>query len=149
MSPESGCSAPVTILMSVDLPAPFSPTKAWTSPGNKSKPTPLRARTAPKDLMIFLSRRTGLVMSLRRQWSIRTSKVQCVRCCRLNGHIRGLFHTSLSRDPHSRAQGGGLWFHRLWAWQLTMDTGRKYDQCYDYLDYHQAGQQQMRFHWRS
>src|SRR5438132_795358 len=28
--PESGATAPVMILMSVDLPAPFSPTSAWT-----------------------------------------------------------------------------------------------------------------------
>src|SRR5437870_3295172 len=34
--PESGSSAPVMILISVDLPAPFSPTNAWTSPGAKS-----------------------------------------------------------------------------------------------------------------
>ena len=31
-SPASAATAPVTTLMSVDLPAPFSPTSAWTSP---------------------------------------------------------------------------------------------------------------------
>src|SRR6187431_1309653 len=34
--------------MSVDLPAPFSPHKAWTSPGRRSKSTPRSARTCPK-----------------------------------------------------------------------------------------------------
>src|SRR5690349_9344618 len=37
--------------MRVDLPAPFSPSKAWTSPGRKSNETPFSARTAPKDLV--------------------------------------------------------------------------------------------------
>src|SRR5215813_6780899 len=48
----SGCSAPVMILMSVDLPAPFSPTSAWTSPARRSNETPLSARTAPNVLVI-------------------------------------------------------------------------------------------------
>src|SRR5262245_40422940 len=38
-------------LMSVDLPAPFSPSNACTSPACKSKDTPLSARTAPKDFV--------------------------------------------------------------------------------------------------
>src|SRR5471030_3096773 len=50
ISPPSGWCAPVMILMSVDLPAPFSPSSAWTSPACKSNDTPLSARTAPKDL---------------------------------------------------------------------------------------------------
>ena len=33
--PASGCSAPVMILISVDLPAPFSPTSACTSPASQ------------------------------------------------------------------------------------------------------------------
>src|SRR4029450_3558260 len=36
-SPASGCTAPVTTLTSVDLPAPFSPTSAWISPLLSSK----------------------------------------------------------------------------------------------------------------
>src|SRR6185503_17915106 len=47
--PASGRSAPVMILMSVDLPAPFSPTSAWTSPGRRSNDTPRSARTPSKD----------------------------------------------------------------------------------------------------
>src|SRR2546427_292590 len=38
-SPSSGCSAPVRILTSVDLPAPFSPSNACTSPRARPKST--------------------------------------------------------------------------------------------------------------
>src|SRR5437016_3408644 len=57
--PLSGWCAPVMILMRVDLPAPFSPTKACTSPARSSKETPLSACTAPKDLVIWLSCSSG------------------------------------------------------------------------------------------
>ena len=40
--------APVITLISVDFPAPFSPTSAWTSPGRRSNDTPRRAWTPPK-----------------------------------------------------------------------------------------------------
>ena len=46
--PPSGWCAPVMTLMSVDLPAPFSPSNACTSPACKSNETPFNARTAPK-----------------------------------------------------------------------------------------------------
>src|SRR6478672_3717383 len=42
--PSSGAIAPARILISVDLPAPFSPTIAWTSPASTSNDTPRRAR---------------------------------------------------------------------------------------------------------
>src|SRR5215471_4125836 len=51
-SGQSGCSAPVMILIRVDLPAPFSPTSAWTSPARRSNETPLSACTAPNDFEI-------------------------------------------------------------------------------------------------
>ena len=35
--PVSALSAPATILMRVDLPAPFSPTTAWTVPGSTTR----------------------------------------------------------------------------------------------------------------
>src|ERR1700687_143423 len=53
--PSSACSAPVMILMSVDLPAPFSPISPWTSPGRRSNDTPLSACTPPNDLLMFVS----------------------------------------------------------------------------------------------
>ena len=51
-SPRSGTSAPVMTLIRVDLPAPFSPTSAWTSPGRRSKDTSSSARTPANDLLM-------------------------------------------------------------------------------------------------
>src|SRR5262249_56964564 len=48
--------APVMILIRVDLPAPFSPTRACISPARRSNDTPLSARTPPKLLLIPVSR---------------------------------------------------------------------------------------------
>src|SRR5437879_3647625 len=53
MRPASGFSAPLKIFMSVDLPAPFSPTRAITSPGMTSNATPRNAWVDPKLLWIF------------------------------------------------------------------------------------------------
>ena len=47
------------ILISVDLPAPFSPTIAWTSPASNSRSTAFRAWVAPKRLSSFLRTRRG------------------------------------------------------------------------------------------
>src|SRR6266566_2618988 len=54
--PWSIDSAPVTILISVDFPAPFSPTSAWTSPARRSKDTPRSACTPANDLAIDSAR---------------------------------------------------------------------------------------------
>ena len=43
--PGSGSVEPAATAISVDLPAPFSPTSAWTSPSTTSRPTPLSATT--------------------------------------------------------------------------------------------------------
>ena len=45
--PSSGAKAPATILPSVDLPAPFSPTSAWIVPRATLSDTASSARTAP------------------------------------------------------------------------------------------------------
>src|SRR5947207_7837890 len=57
--PPSGTCAPVMTLMSVDLPAPFSPTNACTSPARRSNDTPFSARTPSKDLVTAVSWRRG------------------------------------------------------------------------------------------
>src|SRR5258705_9055929 len=58
--PASGCSAPVMIRMSVDFPAPFSPTSACTSPAFRSNDTPRSALTPSNDLEIEEAERSTL-----------------------------------------------------------------------------------------
>src|ERR1700693_1784495 len=48
---------PVTILISVDLSAPFSPINAWISPALRSSETPSSALTPGKDLLTDSSAR--------------------------------------------------------------------------------------------
>src|SRR5262245_46174534 len=55
---NSGCT-PAMIFISVLLPAPFSPTRPWISPGRSAKSTPRSASTPPKVLPIPLSSRRG------------------------------------------------------------------------------------------
>ena len=57
--PPSGPWTPEMILISVDLPAPFSPRSACTSPGAKSNRTPSSARTPGNVLLTESSLRTG------------------------------------------------------------------------------------------
>src|SRR5689334_5556891 len=45
ISPSSGRYSPASTFISVLLPAPFSPSSAWTSPGRRSKLTRSLART--------------------------------------------------------------------------------------------------------
>src|SRR5215208_2520978 len=49
--------------MRVDLPAPFSPTSAWISPGMTSKLTSSSARVGPKCLLMLLATAAGVGMS--------------------------------------------------------------------------------------
>ena len=49
-------TTPVTALIRVDLPAPFSPSNAWISPARRVKSTSSSARSAPK---LLLSPRTS------------------------------------------------------------------------------------------
>src|SRR5450755_1259318 len=52
MIPESGRWTPASTLISVDLPAPFSPTSPSTSPALSSRSTLEMARLLPKDLLM-------------------------------------------------------------------------------------------------
>src|SRR5918993_949100 len=56
--PSSGLYTPVITLIIVDLPAPFSPTRACTSPGRSSKETSSRASTPGNR---FVTRRTSRI----------------------------------------------------------------------------------------
>src|SRR5688572_18281219 len=51
------------ILTRVDLPAPFSPSSAWISPGRTGKLTLSLARTPGKRLLIDLSSRRGATLA--------------------------------------------------------------------------------------
>src|SRR5262249_25443364 len=59
-SPESGRVIPASTFMRVDLPAPFSPTRACDSPRAIGKLTPRSARTAPKDFLTSLNSKPGV-----------------------------------------------------------------------------------------
>src|SRR5262245_3776585 len=50
---------PNRMFMSVDLPAPFSPTRAWISPGARERLTPFSTRWPEYSLLMFLSSRTS------------------------------------------------------------------------------------------
>ena len=58
-------AAPDRIFSSVDLPAPFSPSSAWISPGATSKSTSSSASTPGKRLLIPVMRSSGSVMTAR------------------------------------------------------------------------------------
>src|SRR6201996_7153173 len=59
ISPSSGLYRPYRTDISVDLPAPFSPSSAWTSPGITSKSTRSLATTEPNFFVIPLSSSAG------------------------------------------------------------------------------------------
>src|SRR5918994_3640283 len=61
--PSSGWYTPVMTLIRVDFPAPFSPTRACTSPGRSSKEIPSRARTPGNRLVTRRTSRTGACRS--------------------------------------------------------------------------------------
>src|SRR5271167_4009247 len=61
MVPDVGATAPATILVNVDLPAPFSPTRAWISPVSSAKLTSLTAATPRYSLVIERISRSGLI----------------------------------------------------------------------------------------
>jgi hypothetical protein len=62
-SPSSGASAPDAMLINVDLPAPFSPTSAWISPGRQLNVTPVSAGLPPNALETPVSRTAAAVSS--------------------------------------------------------------------------------------
>ena len=53
--PGSGSCTPASTLINVDLPLPFSPSRAWTSPCATERSTPSSARVAPNCLEMFES----------------------------------------------------------------------------------------------
>src|SRR5690606_25947765 len=64
IEPESGLIVPAIWLMSVDLPAPFGPIRAWISPGRRSMLTWSVASSAPKLFTRSEMTSTGSAMAL-------------------------------------------------------------------------------------
>src|SRR4051794_18682935 len=60
IQPVSGRWAPVMTFTNVDLPAPFSPISACTSPGRSLNDTPLSACTPAKDFVMPVNSRSAL-----------------------------------------------------------------------------------------
>src|SRR4051794_34534421 len=66
IDPASGRSTPHRILISVLLPAPFSPTSAWTSPKSALYAASRGARTPPNDFEMPLASMAGAASGRRR-----------------------------------------------------------------------------------
>ena len=71
MVPLSGASAPDRRLMSVDLPAPFSPRRAWTRPGSRTD----------RDIAQHGVAEEGLRHAPRGERSVLTSSTEAVGAC--------------------------------------------------------------------
>ena len=99
--PSSGRSTPESRLISVDLPAPFSPSSAWTRPGGISIETS-RSTGLPKKRLLTASARRGLgghaVTPLTSLTSRRRSARRTARGCRAS---------RCSRRPGSPWRGRG------------------------------------------
>src|SRR3954447_9742249 len=63
ISPAYAPWTPAMIFISVDLPAPFSPTSPWISSVSRAKSTSRKAVTPPNDLLIPRSSRRGATVS--------------------------------------------------------------------------------------
>src|SRR4051794_4914277 len=101
IEPASALCTPASTLISVDLPAPFWPSRQWTSPGRTSSSTPSSARTPGKVLTMPVSVSSG--------WSgavIRGHLHPALRGARLDdrlGQHRGAQAVREGRQPVGRA----------------------------------------------
>src|SRR5690242_17136564 len=90
--------------MRVDLPAPFSPTRAWTSPGRSSNETPRSARTPAKDLLTLVNRSRGAMAQPRGR--SRTAEASAVdRPAPQRPPVQPLLHRVGGDDEAVEAQG--------------------------------------------
>src|SRR5580693_3447176 len=93
--PEVGRSTVVSILMVVDLPAPFGPRKAKMPPASTSKLTSFTAVMAPKD---FVRLRTSMMADMRDRregapaLGAATAGCQAGHPCRTPLQVRGLYN---------------------------------------------------------
>ena len=77
IDPPSAACTPDSTLISVDLPAPLSPTSAITSAGRTSRSAPRRASTLPNDLKMPRISKRGVAPSEPRSAAERSSEVTC------------------------------------------------------------------------
>src|SRR3546814_4725473 len=76
--PAVGASAPARILISVDLPAPFAPSRPWTRPGASTRSTPFSATVPLGKVLAIPSRRSVTIgrHTHRRRSEEHTSELQ-------------------------------------------------------------------------
>src|SRR6476620_7388720 len=77
IDPPSAACTPESTLISVDLPAPLSPTSAITSAGRTSRSAPRRASTLPNDLKMPRISKRGVAPAEPRSAAERASEVTC------------------------------------------------------------------------
>src|SRR6476646_10587393 len=91
--------------MSVDLPAPFSPTSAWISPSLRSKVTPSKAFTPGKDFVISVIVRRDVILSGTPASArlARTDRTHpCVRFTRILAGVSRSHARKDAREPQAR-----------------------------------------------
>src|SRR5690606_28052931 len=103
--PVSACSAPARILMRVDLPAPFSPTRAWTDPGGIVSCASRIARTPPYRLDIPLISSLGrIIATLLRRFRTSTRAPHRDGAAHACGPSVGELSRVVLRDDERRAE---------------------------------------------
>src|SRR5579883_2684473 len=103
MVPPLGACTPVSSLIRVDLPAPFSPTIAWISPFSKARSTDFSACVPVKRLSSPRSSRIGAMrpglLHLRVQQFLRARRIHVVPGDEV--------HAGIDEGGHLLAPGGG------------------------------------------
>src|ERR1700675_2450612 len=99
MVPASFEYAPIKILIKVDFPAPFSPTKPCTSPALTPKLTPFRARTPGKLLWMSVMETIVALDCSGMSVSDRKRKTRSIRCVRMHARTGRVLDPALLRLP--------------------------------------------------
>ena len=109
ITPSSGWYRPKSTLISVDLPAPFSPSKAWISPLRSCK-VMLSLATMPGNLLVMLSISMAYWFSKKHtsQLVIRCSGVWASPCLCESSTPNGAGIIFLTRAPASVGETGAL-----------------------------------------
>src|SRR4051794_16365575 len=98
---------PESSLISVDLPAPFSPQSAWISPGSRLKKTSCSAVTPPKRFVISQATKIGSDMAGLR--ILPTNQTDQTNRKAAGGLLHLLRFGGLVRSTGASASGTGTW----------------------------------------